>query len=433
MALTTLKKKKEPSLRKQAKLLLKKQTGRMEELSKKDMQHLIVELGTHQIELEMQNEELRRAQSELDASRAKYTHLYDFAPVGYFTLDGKGVILEVNLTGAELLGEKKRLLLNKPLSRFLPKEEELRTFFDHLAETLQKQTKTASDETLRKKDGTVFHARLQSIVHEDEKGKPSYIRTAISDVTAHKLLEKALKQSNAELETLNSELEAFSFTVANDLKTPLRHIEGFSRALIEDYADRLDEKGREYCAHLQSASLRMSQLIDAMYILARTTGGELHLGSVDLSKIAQIAADKLRKQYPGQKVNVVIAEGLQARGDREMLSLVVDNLLDNAWKFTSKHEKAKIEFGMRIAECGMKDCKFEAKSENVYFVRDDGAGFDSRYASRLFQPFHRLHSDDEFPGLGIGLAIANHIIKRHGGRIWAESEREQGATFYFTL
>ncbi len=455
---SSLKKKPSPSLRKKAELALKKQTDRLEELSKQDMRHLIAELGTHQIELEMQNEELRKAQVELDASRRKYADLYDFAPIGYFTLDGKGHILETNLAGADLLGVKKRELLNVPFSRFVIQEdggEELKKFLGHLSETLKKQTKTVSELMLRKKDETVFHARLQSIAVEDDEGRQQLIRMAISDVTSYKLLEKALKQANEELETVNSQLEAFAYTVANDLKAPLRSIEGFTRAILEDYADRLDDTGRDYCKRVRSASLRMGQLIDAMYTMARTTRGELRESNVDLGFLAQAITHKLRKEDPHRSVELIIADGLKTRGDPEMLAVALENLLDNAWKFTSKHASARIEFGVTqsqvpglkshvpSSELETRDSKPETNlphsqpstpdSRRVFFVKDDGAGFDQRYANKLFQPFHRLHSDEEFPGIGIGLAIANAIVKRHGGRMWAEGEVEKGAVFYFTL
>jgi PAS domain S-box-containing protein len=242
------------------------------------------------------------------------------------------------------------------------------------------------------------------------------------ELATRKKLEDMLKLSNAELETVNKELEAFAETLSNDLRAPLRSIEGFIQALMEDRGDRLDEVGRDYCRRVYSASRRMAQLIEAMQSMARLTSGELREQAADLSAVAHVAAYELRKKEPGRQVEFLIAESVKAKGDTDMLKLVIENLLDNAWKFTGKHPSAKIEFG--VAELG---------GEKAYFVRDDGAGFLMEYADRLFQPFHRLHASADFPGIGIGLAIAHNIVRRHGGRMWAEAGVEKGATFYFTL
>ena len=243
-----------------------------------------------------------------------------------------------------------------------------------------------------------------------------------TDVSALKLAEEALKQSNAELAVANSDLEAFSYAVSHDLRAPLRAIEGFTTAIIEDHGASLNESAKDHFNRVVSASRRMSQLIDAMLNMARLTKGEMREKTVDLSGLAEIAAHELRKRDPGRSADFVIAPGLKAQGDREMLNTVVENLLDNAWKFTGKHPAATIEFGAS-----------ESNGKMVFFVRDDGAGFDVQFADKLFMPFHRFHSSGEFPGLGIGLAIVHSIIARHNGRIWAESAQEKGATFFFTL
>src|SRR5512143_76487 len=293
----------------------------------------------------------------------------------------------------------------------------------------------------RRKDGSVFPCEISAGLLEfldhkyilafdrdiTERRQAETMNAALMEdmqreLAARKKLEAALKLSNAELEAVNQELEAFAETVSNDLRTPLRSIEGFIQALMEDRGDRLDEVGKDYCRRVYSASRRMAQLIEAMQSMARLTSGELREQVADLSAAAQVAAYELKKKEPGRHVKFIIAEGVKAKGDTDMLRLVIENLFDNAWKFTGRHPAARIEFGVT-----------DLAGQRAYYVRDDGAGFPMEYADRLFQPFRRLHASAEFPGIGIGLAIAHNIIRRHGGRMWAEAEVEKGATFFFTL
>lgn len=226
----------------------------------------------------------------------------------------------------------------------------------------------------------------------------------------------------SQLEATNKELEAFSYSVSHDLRAPLRAIEGFSQALLEDYTERLDEQGRDYLNRVCGATQKMSQLIDAMLSLSRLTRGVMKREAVDLSALARTIADELQKTQPDREVEFVIAEGVTANGDATMLRIVLENFLGNAWKFTGKHPSARIEFGVK-----------QVDGKAAYFVRDDGAGFDIAYADKLFTAFQRLHTEAEFPGIGIGLATVQRIIHRHGGRVWAEGEVEKGATFYFTI
>jgi len=236
-------------------------------------------------------------------------------------------------------------------------------------------------------------------------------------------LERRVAERMAELEAANRELEAFSYSVSHDLRAPLRSIDGFSHALVEDQADKLDEQGKNLLGRVRAAAQRMGQLIDDLLVLSRVTRGEMHRERVDLSGLAQATAEELRKEGPERTAEFIIADGLVANGDEQLLRVVLANLLGNAWKFTSKHEKARIEFAAARQQSG----------EPAYFVRDDGAGFDMAYVDKLFGPFQRLHAMHEFPGSGVGLASVQRIIRRHGGRVWAEAEVEHGATFYFTL
>ena len=234
--------------------------------------------------------------------------------------------------------------------------------------------------------------------------------------------EEMLLERSHDLEFAYREIQSFSYSVSHDLRAPLRSIEGFSQALLEDYSAELNETGKNYLHRVCAASKKMGTLIDAMLSLSRLTGSELVMTRVDLSAIAAETSDDLGKTEPQRLVEWVIAENIIALADAAMIRAVLDNLLRNSWKFTAKHGKARIEFGVRRSD-----------RETVYFVRDDGAGFDMAYADKLFTAFQRLHDAGDFPGIGIGLATVQRIIHRHGGRIWAEGEVEKGATFSFTL
>ncbi len=225
-----------------------------------------------------------------------------------------------------------------------------------------------------------------------------------------------------QLESANKELESFSYSVSHDLRAPLRSIDGFSQALLEDYEDTLDEQGKGYLHRVRAASQRMAQLIDDLLNLSRVSRAEMTNEKVNLSEIARGIAQELQRTEPGRRVIFNIAEGITVEGDARLLRVVLDNLLGNAWKYTSKREHATIEFG------GMNDSEIVS-----YFVRDNGAGFDMAYSNKLFGAFQRLHGTDEFPGTGVGLATVQRIIHRHGGKVWAEAENEKGATFYFTI
>ena len=231
-----------------------------------------------------------------------------------------------------------------------------------------------------------------------------------------------LATANTQLTAINQELEAFAYSVSHDLRTPLRAISGFSEILLSSYSEVLDARGRHYLERIHGATEQMSRLIDDLLALSRLTRAEMHTGPVDLTGLAREVAAALQETAPERVVTWDIAEGLTAQGDASLLRVVLDNLLGNAWKFTSKHPTARIEVGMR-----------QEAGETVYFVRDDGAGFDMAYADKLFGAFQRLHTVREFAGTGIGLATVQRIIHRHGGRVWAQGAVEQGTTISFTL
>jgi len=253
--------------------------------------------------------------------------------------------------------------------------------------------------------------------------------SVIADITERKtseneiikLNENLLRRSH-ELATANKELETFSYSVSHDLRAPLRSIDGFSQALLEDYGNALDENGKEYLHRVQKATQRMAQLIDDMLRLSRLTRVEMTIKTVDLGQEATTIMSQFKNEDPTRKIDFLKHGNLIGEGDTNLLHILLENMLGNAWKFTKKRKRAEIEFG-----------KTQQGQETVFFIRDNGAGFNMKYANKLFIPFQRLHDDTDYPGTGIGLSIVSRIIHRHGGRIWAEAEEEKGATFYFTL
>ena len=284
-----------------------------------------------------------------------------------------------------------------------------------------------------KRDGRQIVVASHWVLHKNEHDEPKAILEVNNDVTERRAAEEEIRRLNEELEqrvadrtaqlqAVNKELEAFSYSVSHDLRAPLRHINGFSQALLEDYADKLDPVGQNYLQEVRSASQEMAQLIDDILELARVTRSEMRQQVINLSELAHSIVAELQKRDMGRTVSVAIDEGLLAHGDKRLLRIVLGNLLGNAWKFTSRRERPEISFG-----------HVENDSGFAYFVRDNGAGFDMAYADKLFSAFQRLHTSGEFEGTGIGLATVQRIINRHGGQVWADATLDQGATFYFTL
>ncbi|MGH8318828.1 MAG: sensor histidine kinase [Steroidobacteraceae bacterium] len=225
----------------------------------------------------------------------------------------------------------------------------------------------------------------------------------------------------AALEESRRELESLTYTIAHDLRAPLRTVDGFARALREDCGEKLDEEGRRYLEHVLEAAKRMSEMLEGLLTLARIAKAEFHPAHVDLSNMTRGIVERLRTAEPSRPVEVVIPDGIAAEADPNLLATALEALLQNAWKFSRGREPARIELGA------------QSTAPPVYFVRDNGAGFDMRYAAKLFGPFQRLHSEREFEGVGVGLAAAQRIVRRHGGRLWADAAVDGGATLYFTL
>jgi light-regulated signal transduction histidine kinase (bacteriophytochrome) len=235
-------------------------------------------------------------------------------------------------------------------------------------------------------------------------------------------LNDSLRQQKEAVELVNRELESFSYSVSHDLRAPLRSVDGFSQILIEDFGAALGDKGVQCVQRVRDAAQHMAKLIDNLLSLARVTRSEIHRVEVNLTTLARGITDWLRAASPGRDVAVILDDDIHGNGDATLLGVVLENLLGNAWKFTSKRLHAEIRFGC-----------VDHENRPTYFVRDNGAGFDMTYAQKLFAPFERLHTTSEFEGTGIGLATVQRVVQRHGGDVWAESKSDDGATFYFTL
>lgn len=283
----------------------------------------------------------------------------------------------------------------------------------HLAEDTLRQAKDNLEKRVQERTGKLAASNAELIREVAER------KRAEDDI---RKLNSQLVQRTAQLEASNKELEAFSYSVSHDLRAPLRGIDGFSQAVLEDYDEKLDESGRSYLRRVRTASQRMSQLIDAMLNLARLTRAEIHTQTFDLSAMVRAVLDDFQKMEPDRQVETIVADNVFATADPQLLRAVLENLLGNAWKFTRNQVRPRIEFGHG-----------QYKGQAAYFIKDNGAGFDMTYVHKLFGAFQRLHAYTEYPGVGVGLATVHRIIQRHGGQIWAEGAVDQGATFHFTL
>jgi light-regulated signal transduction histidine kinase (bacteriophytochrome) len=275
-------------------------------------------------------------------------------------------------------------------------------------------------------DGQLRWVRSTALTQRDAQGQPQRIFGTNCDITPQKLAEEHVLRTAAQLEASNRELEAFAYSVSHDLRAPLRAIDGFSRALVEDYGDQFNAEGRDYFDRIRHNVGRMSQLIDDLLRLSRVSRSAMAYAPVNLSALVQAQIDDLRCAEPDRAVAVTIAADVVVSADPTLMQVAIANLVQNAWKFTRHRSNGEIEFGTEFGSPGL-------ASELVYYLRDNGAGFDMAYAGKLFGVFQRLHNTDEFPGTGIGLATVQRAIHRHGGRVWAKGAIDQGATFYFTL
>jgi PAS domain S-box-containing protein len=337
--------------------------------------------------------------------------------------DSRGSIIYVNKGGERLFGWDAQQLAGRPVTVLLPAR-----FHDSARRGLLRYITIEPAEAFGNvlelialhKDGHEFPIELSLARWDDGPGR--YFTAIVRDVTERKRRDEELRAINAQLEVTNQELETFSYSVSHDLRAPIRAIDGFSAILEQDYAERLDSRGRDCLNRVRAAAQRMYTLIDALLTLSRVTREEMRRDVIDLSALARSVATELQRTHPDRKVDFVIAPGIIGVGDGSLVRVALENLIGNSWKFTGRLAKARIEFGA-----------VDSNGSTVYYVRDNGAGFDMAYVDKLFGAFQRLHTAEEFPGTGIGLPTVQRIVRRHGGTVWAEAEINEGATFWFTL
>jgi PAS domain S-box-containing protein len=385
--------------------------------------------------------EVKRAQAALRESEERLRFLFDNAPVGMGEVALSGKLVRVNSRFRQILGYTADELLSRPLWTFVHPDDRDADIAARQRLLSGEIENDSSEKRFVHKSGSTVWAEVHRTLVRDPGGNPLLYVGAMRDITAQRDAEAEVRALNADLEArveqrtadleranqnlerANKTLEAFSYTAAHDLRAPLRGLSGFTEALLEEYGDRLDEAGRGYAERIRAASERMATLIEDLLQLSRVSRASLNLGPVDLSAEVAAFAAELQSGEPGRRVRFAIQDGVRVTADRTLIRTMVENLVGNAWKFTARRDDATIEFGtMAVAEAGV-----------CCYVRDNGAGFDAAYAGQLFQPFQRLHTAEEFPGTGVGLASVQRIVERHGGRVWAEGAVDSGATFYATL
>ena len=369
--------------------------------------------------------ERKHAEAALRQMAAELQAVFRALPDLYFRLGADGTFLDVQA--------------GRLCDLYLPIEDLLGKRIQDTSRRLAGQFQQAIDQTLQRRslvmieyaltiggEKKFFEARFLPLL-EDQ------VIEVVRNITGRKRdeeelqqyrerLEVLVEQRTAELGVINKELESFSYSVSHDLRSPLRIIDGYSQVLEEDYLEKLGIEGMKNIQIIRSQCQRMGELINDILDLSRLSRKEMQVEEVSLSQLAESIAAELQRREPERQVDFIITPNLEVRGDKQLLQSLLENLINNAWKFTGKHPRAKIELGVK-----------KNGNKQAYFVRDDGAGFDMKYAEKLFGAFQRLHTVKEFPGTGVGLAIVQRIVHRHGGQVWAEGAEEKGATFYFTL
>ena len=377
----------------------------------------------------------RKVEAALRKSEERYRDIFERAVEGFFQSTPNGRFLSVNPSFARILGydspeEVVSTIVNIPEQMYIDASE--RDFFKRTMEESGSVVK-GFEHNLRRKDGTGIWVSTNARAVSAPDGTILYYEGTSEDVTSRKLAEQEIRRLNedlearvrertAQLEAANRELEAFSYSVSHDLRAPLRAIDGYTRILAEDYAPLLDAEGLRVCAVVQDNARRMGHLIDDLLTFSRLSRSEMQSSPIDMEVLVNSVFHELTTPEERERIDFSVGPLPKARGDAGLIRQIWTNLIANALKFSSKQDRAKIEIASEAGD-----------GERVYRIRDNGAGFDMRYVQKLFGVFQRLHSEREFEGTGVGLAIVQRVIHRHGGRVWAEGEIEKGATFFFAL
>lgn len=366
--------------------------------------------------------ERKKAEEILRQTRDYLDNLINYANAPIVVWDPHFRITRFNHAFERLTGMKADEAIGEQLEVLFP-EESREHAMGHIMDAITGHRMEVEEIPIQHKDGSVRIVLWNSATLYTSDGRTPVATIAQgNDITERKQAEDELKQRTAELEDANKELESFTYSVSHDLREPLRTIDGFTRIMNEDYRSKLDTEGQKLLDTILSGTERMGQLITDLLSFSRISRQYMSTSVVDMNKLAMSVAEELKKGNSGRNINIMIGQLLPANGDTSMMRQVLANLISNAIKFTRPKEKTIIEIGCSVSD-----------TENIYYVRDNGVGFDPQYADKLFNIFQRLHSDEQFEGTGVGLAIVYRIIQRHGGRVWAESEPDKGATFYFAL
>ncbi len=382
----------------------------------------------------------RKAEEELRETTSKLEHILGSTYEGIYGVDKNGNCTFINTSAARMLGYTVEEVLGKNTHILWHNKFRDGSYYPYEQCGLEKALRTgegtnSEDEVFWDKDGKPFPVEFAMYPIVNEQKIEGGVIT-FTDITRRKQSENALRESERQLKELNvnlesfvreltltnKELKSFSYSVAHDLRNPVKVIDGLTDFLIEDYAERLDEEGRSYLEKIKNGTRRINSIIDDMLLLSKISRQEIEIVDIDLSELARLTINELSSANPDRNVTVKIQNGLKARADVRLMSVTLGNLLGNAWKYTEKTVHPEIEFGA-----------FEKEGQRIFFVKDNGIGFDTNQNEKLFVPFQRLHSEKEFKGIGVGLAIVERAISRLGGKIWARGEVGNGAEFYFTL
>ncbi len=448
-------------LRSRAEQALKSGQDPPDDCSCEDMRRLIHELRIHQVELELQNEELRSTHARLEESRMRYADLYDFAPVGYFTFDEQGRIVEVNLTGARQLGIERGRLINTPFTAMVI-ESDRKGFRSHLKKVFDTGEGDTFEVRLKVKGGAEPYARLDSLFMRGADGA-GFCRTSVTDISGKKQAEEALKKAHDELERRieertselaqeiverkraeeetrryaeklsrsNTELQEFAFVASHDMQEPLRKVQSFGSLLMEEHCQCLNEAGRDYLGRMMNAAQRMSEMIRSLLDYSRVMTQAEGFRKVELTRLVRDAVSDIELAIARNGARVEIADLPEIEADPVQMRRLFQNLIANALKFHGK-EAPLVRIRAELTT-GTKPAKGREALQCRIFVEDNGIGFDEKHLDRIFTLFQRLHGRSEFEGTGMGLAICRRIVERHGGSITARSKPGEGATFIVTL